>query len=213
MLYDRATIHVEAGAGGNGCVSFRREAHVPRAGRTAATAGAGATWCWSPTPGCATSPIPAQASLSRAARRPRRGQAAPRRRRRRAELTVPPGTTVEDLARGVRHDLAPGPPGGRGTRRCRRIGQQAVCDLHPAGAPVRRARRARRGGDARAAPEAARGRRPRGAAERRQVVPAAAPDPRATQGRRLSVHDARASARHAPTTTRGASSCSPTSRA
>ena len=32
MLYDRATIHIEAGAGGNGCMSFRREAHVPRGG-------------------------------------------------------------------------------------------------------------------------------------------------------------------------------------
>jgi GTPase len=32
MLHDRAKIHVEAGAGGNGCTSFRREAHVPRGG-------------------------------------------------------------------------------------------------------------------------------------------------------------------------------------
>jgi GTPase len=32
MLHDRAKIHVYAGAGGNGAVSFRREAHVPRGG-------------------------------------------------------------------------------------------------------------------------------------------------------------------------------------
>jgi GTPase len=32
MLHDRARIHVQAGAGGNGCMSFRREAHVPRGG-------------------------------------------------------------------------------------------------------------------------------------------------------------------------------------
>jgi GTP-binding protein len=31
-MYDKAKIWVEAGAGGNGCVSFRREAHVPRGG-------------------------------------------------------------------------------------------------------------------------------------------------------------------------------------
>src|SRR3712207_4081823 len=32
MLYDKARIFVQGGAGGNGCLSFRREAHVPRGG-------------------------------------------------------------------------------------------------------------------------------------------------------------------------------------
>ena len=32
MFYDKARIWVEGGAGGNGCISFRREAHVPRGG-------------------------------------------------------------------------------------------------------------------------------------------------------------------------------------
>ncbi|HEX3325026.1 MAG TPA: GTPase ObgE, partial [Solirubrobacterales bacterium] len=31
-MYDKAKIWVEAGAGGNGCMSFRREAHVPKGG-------------------------------------------------------------------------------------------------------------------------------------------------------------------------------------
>ncbi len=31
-MYDKAKIWVKGGAGGNGCVSFRREAHVPRGG-------------------------------------------------------------------------------------------------------------------------------------------------------------------------------------
>ncbi len=32
MFFDQAKIHVAAGNGGNGCVSFRREKHVPRGG-------------------------------------------------------------------------------------------------------------------------------------------------------------------------------------
>ncbi|MGH2978923.1 MAG: GTPase ObgE [Solirubrobacterales bacterium] len=127
MLYDRATIHVEAGGGGNGCVSFRREAHVPKGGPDGGDGGRGGDVVLVADPGLRDL---SQFRHKRHFKATRGGHGEGSQRSGASggdlELRVPVGTTVEDLARGVRHDLtrpstrivvSRGGGGGSGNRR------------------------------------------------------------------------------------------------
>ena len=124
MLYDRAKIHVEAGSGGDGAVSFRREAHVPKGGPDGGDAGRGAEVVLI----CDGSLRDLQRFRQRSSYKGGAGGRGGRGNRHGAsasavELRVPPGTTVEHLGRAARYELivagervviARGGAGGRG---------------------------------------------------------------------------------------------------
>ena len=196
----RQGAHLRAGgAGGNGVVSFRREAHVPKGGPDGGDGGRGGD--------IAIVVDPSLRDLSGFRRgahfKAKRGGHGEGANRHGAtpdtlEMRVPPGTVVEDVEGGDRWELLnAGRARRRGARRQRRARQQAVRHRHAPDPALRRARPARRGAHARAAAAAEGRRRPRGAAERRQVVAARPAHARAAEGGRLPVHHDRAGARHA----------------
>jgi GTP-binding protein len=124
-MIDRVRIEVRAGAGGNGCMSFRREAHVPKGGPDGGDGGRGGDVVLS----CDDSLRDLQAFRRRAqfhAERGGHGQGALRHGADGEALVVrvPPGTQVVaddgsrwDLVRpGQRAVVARGGPGGRGNK-------------------------------------------------------------------------------------------------
>ena len=158
MLHDRARIHVQAGAGGDGCIELPpRSARAARRSRRRRRRAR--RRCGGGLRRVAARPadLPPAQPLPRRPRRPRRGLAAPRRgRARRSTLRVPPGTQLEGeperAGRGARRPplgAARGRPARDArARRARRQGQQALRHAHAPGAALRRARpaRARRAG-------------------------------------------------------------------
>jgi len=126
MFHDRARINVQAGAGGNGVVSFRREAHVPKGGPDGGDGGRGGD--------VAIVVDPSLRDLSGFRRgahfKAKRGGHGEGANRHGAtpdtlEIPVPPGTVVEDLATGDRWEMldagdravvARGGGGGRGNK-------------------------------------------------------------------------------------------------
>ena len=126
MFHDRATIHVRGGGGGNGVVSFRREAHVPKGGPDGGDGGRGGDVVIVSDPS-----LRDLSSFRRGAhfkaKRGGHGQGANKHGAtpEALEVRVPPGTTVEDRDRGDRWDLtlpgqravvARGGSGGRGNK-------------------------------------------------------------------------------------------------
>jgi GTPase len=126
VFHDRATIHVRGGDGGNGVISFRREAHVPKGGPDGGDGGRGGEVVFVCDPS-----LRDLSSFRRGAhfkaRRGGHGQGANKHGAtpEPLEVRVPPGTTVEDPERGDRWDLtrpgqravvAHGGGGGRGNK-------------------------------------------------------------------------------------------------
>lgn len=124
---DRARIYVQAGAGGDGCLSFRREAHVPKGGPDGGDGGRGGDVvlvCDDSLRDLERYRRPSQFKAGRGGH----GQGAQRHGRdgESLELPVPPGTevvvesdnTILDLVHpGQRAVIARGGPGGRGNKR------------------------------------------------------------------------------------------------
>jgi GTP-binding protein len=141
MLHDRAKIHIQAGAGGDGCTSFRREAHVPRGGPDGGDGGHGGEVLVV----CEDSLRDLQSFKRKAHYRAGRGGHGEGSMRHGADgqvltIKVPPGTeitAVEDegedlegrrwelLAPGQRATLARGGSGGRGNKRFATATRQA----------------------------------------------------------------------------------------
>jgi GTP-binding protein len=134
MLHDRARIEVRAGGGGNGCLSFRREAHVPKGGPDGGDGGGGGDVILR----CDDNLRDLQSFRRRAHFRAERGGHGQGAQRHGADgeplvIPVPPGTQVRrwdgtryDLVRpGQEVTIARGGAGGRGNTRFKSSVRQA----------------------------------------------------------------------------------------
>lgn len=126
MFHDKARIWVEGGRGGDGCVSFRREAHVPRGGPDGGDGGRGGDVvlvCDPSRRDLASLRISRHFRAARGAHG--RGKQQHGRRGEDREVPVPPGTSAERadgsayelLVPGQRAVVASGGLGGRGNKR------------------------------------------------------------------------------------------------
>jgi GTPase len=125
-MYDKAKIWVEGGAGGNGCVSFRREAHVPKGGPDGGDGGHGGDVVLVCDPS-RRDLAALKGSRHFRAGRGRHGEGANKQgaRGEELEISVPPGTqgvtvdggSVDLVEAGQRAVVAHGGRGGHGNKR------------------------------------------------------------------------------------------------
>jgi GTP-binding protein len=128
VFVDEVEIHVRAGDGGRGCVSFRREKFVPRGGPNGGDGGRGGSVILEADEGLGTL-LDFRYKRHYAARRGGHGEGSDRHGANGGDLIlrVPVGTTVRDrdtglllgdlTSRGERLDIARGGRGGRGNAR------------------------------------------------------------------------------------------------
>jgi GTPase len=134
MLFDRAKIYVEGGRGGDGAVSFRREAHVPRGGPDGGDGGRGGDVVLVCDPGRRDLSALGRSRHFRAGRGEHgRGKRQHGSRGEDRRIAVPPGTVVTgidgsrtELLRSGQHlVVARGGAGGHGNKRFATATRQA----------------------------------------------------------------------------------------
>lgn len=142
MFVDRVTIYCEAGDGGDGCMSFRREPYVPRGGPDGGDGGRGGSVIVV-ADGNVSSLANIMGHKHWKAERGRHGEGSLRTGRsgEDAVIRVPPGTLVRDADRGhllkdLTHDgesivIARGGKGGRGNKRFATATHQAPRETEP----------------------------------------------------------------------------------
>ena len=199
MFIDEIDIFVKGGDGGAGCVSFRREAYVPRGGPDGGDGGAGGSVFLEADPALDHAPrLPVQASLPRRARHPWRGQQPPWQERRRSHRSGAPRHRGAGPGHGRAHRRShhAGPAGAGGARHAWRARQRPLRLVDEPGAAPRRPRTSRaRALDPSRAEAPGRRRRDR-LSQRRQVHAGVARVGGQAQDRRLPVHHPGALARN-----------------